>query len=333
MDLGTIFVLGPFITIIDDSNNNASRKAAKKLYKANKKQKDRQELLVKRVNPTDKTQFINWRQVTHKENNIYPTIPIVKKKPTCPPTNNEIQSAYKNIESFHLFKTGQNIVPDPLDKESVIAYIEFMKFKDLSEKDKDDLNFLSTFLHRSKKFISPVARNTRSWGGLMYAIGWRKSSDKNQIVGKYIKKFRPEEAIFFHEIFTQSDWLGDIIAHHFNSLANTAFQENQDLMKKRNIPSFASLKFQQDKSEKDCSPHLVFTTNGFYNPPHVDEEDISQFAFAMFLPTFSADGTLASSSSGYDLSSGPFVFPDHKFGINFDHQHGIGSKRLLGGIK
>jgi hypothetical protein len=63
MDLGTIFVLGLFITIIDDSNNNASRKAAKKLYKANKKQKDCQELLVKMVNPTDKTQFINWQQV------------------------------------------------------------------------------------------------------------------------------------------------------------------------------------------------------------------------------------------------------------------------------
>jgi hypothetical protein len=112
----------------------------------------------------------------------------VKKKPTPPPTNDEIQSASKNIKSFNLFKTGQNIVPIPLDKESVIAYIEFVKFKDLSKKDEDDLNFLSTFLHKSKKFISPVALNTCSWGCLMYAIGWRKSPDENQIVGNYIKK-------------------------------------------------------------------------------------------------------------------------------------------------
>jgi hypothetical protein len=31
----------------------------------------------------------------------------------------------------------------------------------------------------------------------MYAIGWRKSPDENQIVGNYIKKIWPSEAIFF----------------------------------------------------------------------------------------------------------------------------------------
>jgi hypothetical protein len=35
------------------------------------------------------------------------------------------------------------------------------------------------------------------------------------------------------------------------------------------------------------------------------------------------DGHLAPPESGYDITGGKFVFPDHAIGINFDHQHGI----------
>ncbi|KAI7934376.1 hypothetical protein MJO28_017093 [Puccinia striiformis f. sp. tritici] len=43
----------------------------------------------------------------------------------------------------------------------------------------------------------------------------------------------------------------------------------------------------------------------------------------MFLPTYSATGKLAPPGTNYNVSGGPFVFPDHKFGIKFNHQHGI----------
>jgi hypothetical protein len=207
--------------------------------------------------------------------------------------------------------------------ESVIAFIDFIKFEDMSEQDKTDLNYLTTFLHRSKKFISPVAVDSRSWGGFMWVIGWRKSSCGGQIVGKYIKKFKVEDMDEFHKHFTQSHKIADIVGRHFKDMANTPFEENQDLMKKKNIPSFASLEFHEEQTDSDFSPHLVFTTDHFYNPPHLDKEDISQFAFVMFIPTVSSDGSLALDPSTYDISSVPFVFPDHKFGINFEHQHGI----------
>ena len=74
----------------------------------------------------------------------------------------------------------------PEDKESVIAIIEFTPWDKLTEKDKDDLNFLSTFLHQSKQFINPVAASNRSWVGKMWAIGWQKSQEFMQIVGRYM---------------------------------------------------------------------------------------------------------------------------------------------------
>jgi hypothetical protein len=72
-----------------------------------------------------------------------------------------------------------------------------------------------------------------------------------------------------------------------------------------------------------CAPHITFTTNGFFDSPHTDDEDISEYAFAMFLPTLSLDGSLITKPSTYDISSGPFVFPDHKIGIDFDQQFGV----------
>ncbi|KNZ47411.1 hypothetical protein VP01_6410g1 [Puccinia sorghi] len=62
--------------------------------------------------------------------------------------------------------------------------------------------------------------------------------------------------------------------------------------------------------------------NIFFNPLHTDSEEISPFAFFLFLPTCYSDEMLVDGSE-YDVTSSPFLFPDHKFGIDFDHQHGI----------
>jgi hypothetical protein len=109
---------------------------------------------------------------------------------------------------------------------------------DLSNKEKKDLNFLLMFLHRSKKFISPVSSFQRSWGGLMWALGWRKLFDKNQILGRYIKKFRPEEFDEYNKLFSQSCRLGEIIGTQYKQTAKSAFNNNQELMKKHNLPLF-----------------------------------------------------------------------------------------------
>ncbi|KNZ63567.1 hypothetical protein VP01_1126g2, partial [Puccinia sorghi] len=56
-----------------------------------------------------------------------------------------------------------------------------------------------------------------------------------------------------------------------------------------------------------------------FNPP---PDDIFQFSFVLFLPNFSSDVTLVDGSE-YDVTSCPFIFPDHKFCIDSYHQHGI----------
>ncbi|KNZ63756.1 hypothetical protein VP01_11057g1, partial [Puccinia sorghi] len=84
-----------------------------------------------------------------------------------------------------------------------------------------------------------------------------------------------------------------IIGDLFKKLAHEPFQKNQDLMKKFNLPSLSDLSY-------------VFST------PQKNTEDISQFAFVLFLSTCSSDGSLVDGSE-YDITSGPLLFPDHKF--------------------
>jgi len=93
-------------------------------------------------------------------------------------------------------------------------------------------------------------------------------------------------------------------------------------MKKYNIPSFADLSYGKLPEDSICSPHITFTTDGFFNPPHKDSDDISEYAFVLWLPTLSSDGSLTDSPD-YDITSGPFIFPDHKFGIDFDQTPGV----------
>jgi hypothetical protein len=108
----------------------------------------------------------------------------------------EVEAAIKICENnFFFLKKGWCVITDPnlkkykeseddeetnnkeKKKPNVIAVIEFTCWEDLTEKDKDNLNFLSQFLHGSKKIINPVKYSSCSWGGKMWAIGWRKSQD------------------------------------------------------------------------------------------------------------------------------------------------------------
>jgi hypothetical protein len=69
-------------------------------------------------------------------------------------------------------------------------------------------------------------------------------------------------------------------------------------MEKFKIPSFDSLPYGEETSWTTCSPHLTFTTNGFFNPPHIDSKDTSPFSFVLFLPTYSSDGHKRNYSTG-----------------------------------
>lgn len=83
---------------------------------------------------------------------------------------------------------------DQNDPNHIISVVEFIKFEDLSNIKMNELKFVSTFLHLSIEFLSPVITASRSWGGKMWGLGWQKSSTSNEVFGHYMKQF-PEEKL------------------------------------------------------------------------------------------------------------------------------------------
>ncbi|KNZ51847.1 hypothetical protein VP01_3787g1 [Puccinia sorghi] len=74
---------------------------------------------------------------------LYPEIPLNQNQnPNHLPTPEDIQQAFHVVDrTFFLLNTGQCVITDPLDRKSIIAIIEFTPWDNLTDKDKDNLNF------------------------------------------------------------------------------------------------------------------------------------------------------------------------------------------------
>ncbi|KNF03600.1 hypothetical protein PSTG_03123 [Puccinia striiformis f. sp. tritici PST-78] len=244
---------------------------------------------------------IVWSMREYHPLHLYPAIYAEKKQPSRRPTADELHQAEKIVDRFHPFDHGKVVVLDRTNG-AVLAVIQFLPINKLSDEEKVDINFVTTFLHQSKKFVNVVAPS-RTWGGRMWAVGWRKCMKACELFGRYIKlaaaRSSPREYI----------------------MGNIPFQANRSFMAKHHIPSVASGEFADKLTEFDCTPHITFTSHGFYNCPHRDQGDVTEYAFALFAPTHSLDGTLADPvTTGYNVTGGQFVFPNYRFYIDFKHQ-------------
>ncbi|KAH9470985.1 hypothetical protein Pst134EA_004895 [Puccinia striiformis f. sp. tritici] len=65
-----------------------------------------------------------------------------------------------------------------------------------------------------------------------------------------------------------------ILGGMFRNLASVAFEDNQEIMRRHSIPGFASLDYDDPDLPDDCAPHVTFTSGGFYNKPHADDQDV-----------------------------------------------------------
>ncbi|POV95602.1 hypothetical protein PSTT_16162 [Puccinia striiformis] len=183
---------------------------------------------------------------------------------------NELQQAEDIVDTFHSFDHGKVIVIDKENDGKIIAVIEFIPIDQLSDAEKKEIKFVTTFLHQSKKFVNPVGRS-RGWGGKMWAVGWRKCMKALEIIGRYIKYFAvrasPKE---YCQHVSKASKVSKILGKMFKNMADIPFETNRQIMKDNEIPSFSSSEFNSRLSKLDCAPHITFTTHGFFNPPHTE---------------------------------------------------------------
>ncbi|WAQ89650.1 hypothetical protein PtA15_11A340 [Puccinia triticina] len=117
------------------------------------------------------------------------TEPILARNPTSAEMDAAI-SVVTDPKKFRLYDNGHVCVFNKKltkDKQqTVVADIVFTDLKDISADKRRDLDWFLAFLEESKMFVYAVGSESRSCGGFMWAIGWRKSSTRLEIVGHYV---------------------------------------------------------------------------------------------------------------------------------------------------
>jgi hypothetical protein len=245
-------------------------------------------------------------------------------EPDRPPTPKEIDYCNTKAAQFKYFHHGKVVIHDKDDESKVIAIAEFTRWDDITSGEVEDIGQLTRFLHTAKRFVNPVDSEGRSWGGNMFAIGWRKAMVAFQLFGRYRNKAAIANAPeVYDNLMRQSHKISGMLGRFFKRLANVAFADNQELMKKYGIPSIGHLSFGKPINDDDCAPNLTFTTNRFFNSPHRDPDDLSEFAFGMFIPVNRTDFASGGITNPSALSGGQFVFPDYRVGIDFSKHNGF----------
>ncbi|KAI7934535.1 hypothetical protein MJO28_016962 [Puccinia striiformis f. sp. tritici] len=219
---------------------------------------------------------------------------------TQKPTPDEIKAAQEIAREFHYYTEKKVVVMDRSKGFQVIALIKFTPLDQLSESEKLELNIIAKFLRWVRRYVDTVG--SRAWGGSMYMVGWRKSLDSFQLMGRYRHQATITESPEDYDTLMRnlapcaSDILGVIFKNH----ANVAFEDNRKKMKDANIPAMAALKFDAPLSPNNSAPNLSFTRDGFFNKE---------------------TGLLVTDSAAVDIEGGKFVLPNQRCGINFSKQN------------
>ncbi|KNE92611.1 hypothetical protein PSTG_13997 [Puccinia striiformis f. sp. tritici PST-78] len=201
----------------------------------------------------DPTSHITWsgRNYVHTK-----PFPHVMQENFRRPTLVELEAARTVVEPFHLFKWGKVVVTDNEDRGAIIAVIEFTPISDLSPQEKTDINTVTTFLHACKPFVRPMDSPAR-------------------LIGKYRRDTAIQLNRSVHDTLMRSSRKpSKILGGMFRNLASVAFEDNQEIMRRHSIPGFASLDYDDPDLPDDCAPHVTFTSGGFYNKPHADDQDV-----------------------------------------------------------
>ncbi|KAA1077707.1 hypothetical protein PGT21_016894 [Puccinia graminis f. sp. tritici] len=267
------------------------------------------------------------RQTIAKCGSINPHLdepPVVQPNNEATNADEEFEYCNNLVKNFRLFDHGKVVIHDKKDKSKIIALIEFTPFDKLTPNDLADINYITRFLHSSKQFVNAVGSESRSWGGRMFAIGWRKAMVGFQLIGLYRNKAainRSPQA--YGCLMKKSERASSILGRLFRRLANVAFTDNQEIMKENSIPSIGQPDFGIHLGEDNCAPNLTFTSDDFFNSPHCDTEDLSEFAFGLFTPVNKGNWSLPSTSQMLPTPGRAFVFPDYRCGIDLSKNSGV----------
>ncbi|MBW0588609.1 hypothetical protein O181_128324 [Austropuccinia psidii MF-1] len=178
----------------------------------------------------------------------------------------------------------------------LIALVEFQPFTTMSEVEVNQWDELSQFLFCTRRFTNLIATNGELLEELMFAIGWRKCSTKNEQFGLYGSVGKIENA--------KDKWQ--------NQGANLGLVCCILLNYEGDIPA--------NQGACEFSSALTFTMNGFKTSPHLDK-DASLYASGCCFQADKRTGQIQRDASKW-CTGGKLIFPNENFWIDISDCHG-----------
>ncbi|PLW40122.1 hypothetical protein PCASD_07872 [Puccinia coronata f. sp. avenae] len=166
--------------------------------------------------------------------------------------------------------------------------------------------------------VSPVKTNGAQTGGMMWADGWRKSSDPDQSLGRFCCVGKMKKAMERAQYNPVSEAAGireasDFISLQLQKFAPGVFESCRQLLIDSRFPSMAQMEYPSPYTSDDFASFLTFTMFNFYNQPHKDS-DVNDWTLVIWIPIFNPqtrtedDPVLA--DEGFDMMGGQFTFRD-----------------------
>jgi hypothetical protein len=179
--------------------------------------------------------------------------------------------------------------------------------------------------------VSPVKTNGAQTGGMMWADGWRKSSDPDQSLGHFCCVGKMKKAMKRAQYNPVSEAAGireasDFISLQLQKFAPGVFESCRQLLIDSRFPSMAQMEYPSPYTSDDFASFLTFTMFNFYNQPHKDS-DVNDWTLVIWIPIFNPqtrtedDPVLA--DEGFDMMGGQFTFRDFQVYLDLQEVRGV----------
>ncbi|MBW0575678.1 hypothetical protein O181_115393 [Austropuccinia psidii MF-1] len=196
----------------------------------------------------------------------------------------------------------------------LIALFEFRPFTTMSEVKVNQWDELSQFFFRKKRFTDTIATNGAFLEGLMFVIGWRKCSMKNEQFGLYGSVGNRGGNL---------SSVGCILGQFLQYFGDNLFEKIQNCYNSLGVPSFDQVNYEGNNHANqgacEFASALTFTMNGFKNSPHIDKY-ASLYASRWWFQADKHTGQIQGDASKR-CTGGKLIFPSEHFWIDLSDCH------------
>ncbi|EGG05994.1 uncharacterized protein MELLADRAFT_63665 [Melampsora larici-populina 98AG31] len=198
------------------------------------------------------------------------------------------------------------------NEQEVIGIIQFLPFREMSNKKFKELEEISKYLAEERRFCQEIMGNAFQRSGHMYALGWTAAFHKKYFYATYLPPLHiRDDPIACKELMARLPFREDIenfYISEFGSLSKHFLKIQQEQTRELKVPTLGQLTENKEDDKTGLGSNLTFTFESFSNVPHQDH-DVSKTTFFLSVPVFN-NGKLACHSEGFDVINGRLLFND-----------------------